>query len=66
MKNITLLMGMLFLMAACTKSETQYKDQDNKRQSVNNEKSDTIQTLPEISDTAQMGNDSAKVKTDNE
>lgn len=66
MKNIALLLGALFIITACTKSETQYRDQENKTQTVNDQKSDTIKTLPEISDTAQTGIDSANVKTDNE
>ncbi|MFC7345636.1 hypothetical protein ACFQO9_02755 [Chryseobacterium zhengzhouense] len=42
MKNLALLFGTLFILAACTKSETQYTDQENKRQTVNDQKSDTI------------------------
>ncbi|MGO4710044.1 hypothetical protein AB4Y90_13195 [Chryseobacterium sp. 2TAF14] len=66
MKNLALLFVALFAVAACTKSETQYTDQENKRQTVNDQKSDTIKTLNEISDTLQMGSDSTDVKTDNE
>lgn len=66
MKNTALLLGALFFAVSCTKSETQYTDQGNKRQSVNDTKSDTIQTINEVSDTLQMGNDSTDVKTDNE
>lgn len=53
-------------LSACTKSETQYIDQNNKRETVNDKISDTIQTLPEISDTARLRRDSAEIKTDNE
>jgi len=66
MKNLALLFGTLFILAACTKSETQYTDQENKRQTVNDQKSDTIKTLNEIADTLQMGSDSTDIKTDNE
>ncbi|MBW7674156.1 hypothetical protein [Chryseobacterium chendengshani] len=41
----------LFFVISCTKSETQYKDKENSRESVNDRKSDTIKTIPEISDT---------------
>jgi large-conductance mechanosensitive channel len=41
----------LFFVISCTKSETQYKDNENSRQSVNDRKSDTIKVIPEISDT---------------
>jgi hypothetical protein len=37
----------MFLMG-CKKSETQYIDNDNKRSTVNDKKSDTIETLPEV------------------
>lgn len=66
MKNLALYVFLLYTLLACTKSETQYRDQDNKKESVNNKASDTIQTLNEVSDTAQPGRDSARVKTDNE
>ncbi|MGI9649748.1 hypothetical protein [Chryseobacterium sp. RLHN22] len=66
MKNLALLFGTLSILAACTKSETQYTDQENKRQTVNDQKSDTIKTLNEIADTLQMGSDSTDIKTDNE
>jgi hypothetical protein len=57
---------MLFLLVNCTKSETQYRNEDDKKSTVNDKKSDTIQTLPEISDTLNLGKDSANVQTDNE
>lgn len=41
----------LFVLVNCTKSETQYQDKDNSKESVNDRKSDTIKTTPEISDT---------------
>lgn len=48
----------LFLLCttvlACTKSETQYINQDNKKETVNDKASDTIQTLKEISDTVKL------------
>lgn len=61
MKNIAILSA-LFLAVACTKSETQYKDQENKKESVNNPQSDTIKTLPEVSNTSEI-QDSGDVKT---
>jgi hypothetical protein len=54
------------ILASCTKSETQYVDQDNKRETVNNRASDTIQTLNQMSDTLQNRSDSAEIETDNE
>lgn len=50
--------SIMFLMS-CKKSETQYIDNDNKRSTVNDKKSDTIETLPEVTrpsakDTAQI------------
>lgn len=56
----------LLLLIQCTKSETQYRNEADKKSTVNDRKSDTIQTLPEISDTLGLGKDSANVKTDNE
>ncbi|WP_330747023.1 hypothetical protein [Chryseobacterium sp. CP-77] len=59
----------LFLLCttvlACTKSETQYINQDNKRETVNDKASDTIQTLKVISDTAKLQKEN-HVKTANE
>jgi len=66
MKNLLLSALVLFVTAACTKSETQYNNQDDKKHTVNDQKSDTIQTLNEVSDTLKTGADSANVKTDNE
>lgn len=66
MKKSALLFGALFLVAACTKSETQYTSQENKRQTVNDPKSDTIKTLNEISDTLKTESDTTDRKTDNE
>lgn len=60
MKNIALLFTALSTAVACTKSETQYYNQENKRQS------DTIKTLTETSDTIQMGAEKVDLKTDNE
>lgn len=59
-------MVLLLMLSACTKSETQYIDQNNKRETVNDKASDTIQTLNEVSDTMQQESDSVKVKPDNE
>ncbi|MCF2218641.1 hypothetical protein H9Q08_04930 [Chryseobacterium sp. PS-8] len=53
-------------MSSCTKSETQYTDQNNKTETVNDKASDTIQTLNEVSDTANTTKDRTHVKTDNE
>lgn len=66
MKNLALLAGAIFLIVACKKTETQYIDQDNKKETVNDQKSDTIKTLSERSDTLQMRNEEADVKTDND
>lgn len=66
MKKIILSAFLLYALSACTKSETQYSDQQNKRESVNNKASDTIRTLNEVSDTAAAGNRSGDIKTDNE
>ncbi|MDQ0595093.1 hypothetical protein QFZ37_003462 [Chryseobacterium ginsenosidimutans] len=64
--KLALSVFLLYILSACTKSETQYINQDNKKETVNNKASDTIQTLNEISDTMKLGKDSANVKTDNE
>ncbi|WP_294310607.1 hypothetical protein [uncultured Chryseobacterium sp.] len=45
MKKSLLAAFLLCLLSACTKSETQYTDQQNKRESVNNNESDTLRTL---------------------
>ena len=66
MKNLALLAATLLVTAACTKSETQYTDQSNKKQSVNDKKSDTIQTLTEISDTLQKKSERADGKRSTE
>ncbi len=66
MKKI-ILTGFIFTsVISCTKSETQYNDQKNKKQTVNNQKSDTINTLEERSDTLQMQDNLNDVSTDNE
>lgn len=54
------------LFVSCKKEETQYTDQENRRESVNNPQSDTIQTLQEKADTLQMNEHYRDVKTDNE
>ncbi|KAA0129795.1 hypothetical protein FY557_03545 [Chryseobacterium sp. SN22] len=66
MKKILLSAFLLYMLSACTKSETQYTDQQNKRESVNNKASDTIRTLNEVSDTAAVKQHPNNVKTDNE
>ncbi|WP_027379594.1 hypothetical protein [Chryseobacterium daeguense] len=57
---------LLCVLTACTKSETQYRDKENKRETVNDRASDTIKPLNEISDTLRIKGDSTDVKTDNE
>lgn len=66
MKNLALLFMALSTAVSCTKSETQYYNQKNKRQTVSNRQSDTIKTLTETSDTIQMGVEKVDLKTDNE
>lgn len=66
MKKAALYMLLLLMLSACTKSETQYTDQNNRKETVNDKASDTIQTLTELSDTLQQENDSIKVRTGNE
>jgi len=65
MKNLALSLFLLYSLTACTKSETQYINKDNKRETVNDKASDTIQTLDEMSDTIKQERDSADVKTGN-
>lgn len=64
--SIVFTIFILVILTGCTKSETQYRDQEDKQTSINNRASDTINTLPEVSDTLRLGSDSADVKTDNE
>jgi len=66
MKKIILAACVLYLVTACNKSETQYTDQNNKRESVNNPQSDTINTLEQRSDTLQDHDRLKDVHTDNE
>ncbi|WP_294291898.1 hypothetical protein [uncultured Chryseobacterium sp.] len=66
MKKSLLAAFLLCLLSACTKSETQYTDQQNKRESVNNNESDTLRTLDQVSDTAVIQPDAIDRKTDNE
>ncbi len=61
MKYIVTSLFILSVLSACQKAETQYKDQDNKKETVNDGKSDTIRTLKEISDTMHQKKDTAKV-----
>ena len=51
----------LFVFAGCTKSETQYRNEADKRSTVNDRKSDTIHVIPEVSDTSTVAKDSANV-----
>jgi hypothetical protein len=57
MKKLLSAMIIISFAASCTKSETQYIDKENKKQSVNNPQSDSIRTLQEVSDTAQINQD---------
>lgn len=57
---------LVFLLAGCTKSETQYRNRDDKMSTVNNKQSDTIQTLPQVADTANLNENRTNVPTDNE
>ncbi len=66
MKKLILTACGITLLTACTKSETQYIDQANKEQSVNNRDSDTINTLEQRSDTVRMQDSLKDVRTDNE
>lgn len=66
MKKTILSAFLLYTLSACTKSETQYTDQQNKKESVNNPASDTIRTLNEVSDTASAKQHPKDIKTDNE
>ncbi|REC46979.1 hypothetical protein [Chryseobacterium pennipullorum] len=62
MKNLVLCVFLLYTLLSCKKSETQYINQDNKKETVNDKASNTIHTLPETADTMRMSNDSATVK----
>lgn len=68
MKKTIIITSVLSLLTitGCTKSETQYKDQDNKRETVNDQASDTIRTLQEESDTVQTKGKPQDIQTDNE
>lgn len=66
MKKLFLTACILVLITGCTKSETQYIDQANKKQSVNNRESDTINTLEQRSDTVNMQDSLKEVPMDNE
>jgi len=57
MKKLLSALIIISIAVSCTKSETQYTDQENKKQSVNNPQSDSIRTLQEVSDTAQINQD---------
>ncbi|MEC3876390.1 hypothetical protein [Chryseobacterium salviniae] len=66
MKKLILTTFIFALITSCTKSETQYTDQENKRETVNNRESDTINTLEQRSDTIQNQDNLNNVPTDNE
>ncbi len=66
MKEIILAACLLYTFTACTKSETQYIDQNNKEETVNNPQSDTINTLEQRSDTLQAQDSLKEINTDNE
>ncbi|MCJ8154399.1 hypothetical protein MKJ01_11565 [Chryseobacterium sp. SSA4.19] len=66
MKKIAITLSVFCIITACTKSETQYTGQDNKRETVNNKASDTIRTLQEESDTIKEKGKPTDVETDNE
>lgn len=66
MKEIILAACLLYIFTACTKSETQYMDQNNKEETVNNPQSDTINTLEQRSDTLQAQDSLKEINTDNE
>ncbi len=67
MKKAIVAVFLLIILAQCTKSETQYPDNEGSRESVNNKQSDTIRTLQQESDTLQNGGGKRKeVSTDNE
>lgn len=66
MKKLIFTASIFAVMTGCTKSETQYTDQENKRETVNNRESDTINTLEQRSDTVQQQDNLKNVPTDNE
>jgi len=49
------------VFAGCTKSETQYRNEADKKSTVNDRKSDTIHVIPEVSDTSTVAKDSTAV-----
>lgn len=66
MKKLIFTASIFAVMTGCTKSETQYTDQENKRETVNSRESDTINTLEQRSDTVQQQDNLKNVPTDNE
>lgn len=66
MKKLIFTAFIFAVIAGCTKSETQYTDQENKGETVNNRESDTINTLEQRSDTLQNQDNLKNVPTDNE
>lgn len=66
MKKIIFTVFIFTVTMGCTKSETQYTDQENKGETVNNRQSDTINTLEQRSDTLQNHDNLKNVPTDNE
>lgn len=61
-----ILLSALLVLTCCTKSETQYQNKENARETVNDRASDTIQTSTEISDTIYHGSDLKNRTTDND
>jgi hypothetical protein len=66
MKKLIFTAFIFAVITGCTKSETQYTDQENKGETVNNRQSDTINTLEQRSDTLQNQDNLKNVPTDNE
>lgn len=66
MKKIIFTVFIFTVTMGCTKSETQYTDQENKGETVNNRQSDTVNTLEQRSDTLQNQDNLKNVPTDNE
>lgn len=61
-----ILLSALLVLTCCTKSETQYQNNENARETVNDRASDTIETPVEISDTIHPGSDLKNRATDND
>ncbi|MDF2932790.1 MAG: hypothetical protein K0R36_2121 [Chryseobacterium sp.] len=59
-----LLVFIMILFISCRKAETQYINDDNKKSTVNDKRSDTIKTLPDA--TQPTVPDSTHIKPDTE